>query len=315
MARSRKQEIGVGVLLLVALVLLAYMSLKVGAIGALGERVHATVQLADAAGLTEGALVKLAGVEIGAVDELVVVDGQAQISLSIDASLGIRQDARAQVRARSVLGEKFLSLTPGSADAPLLRDGDVLYNTAAQVEIDQLLNAMLPLIEQVDGQALAAVLDATAHALQSDPDRVERMLGDLEVILENTAAASQQVPELLASAEQTLQKVDRTADQASPMLRDGRAVLSRLDEATVGLPHAVDDAEDALAEVRALIGETRTAVDHGDDLLSVLSERSDDIELIIDNVAEIDKWELRRLLREEGIRVRLRSQPVIEPER
>ena len=36
----------------------------------------------------------------------------------------------------------------------------------------------------------------------------------------------------------------------------------------------------------------------------------DNLETVLDNMSEIDKWELRRLLREEGILVRLKRSSV-----
>jgi phage antirepressor YoqD-like protein len=36
-----------------------------------------------------------------------------------------------------------------------------------------------------------------------------------------------------------------------------------------------------------------------------------DVRQVLENVAEIDKWELRRLLREEGILIRVREREVV----
>ena len=104
------------------------------------------------------------------------------------------------------------------------------------------------------------------------------------------------------------------AGEMSPLMRDGQVVMSRLTAATEGLPQTAQEATDTLTDTRALINETRQAVSQGDELLTLINENSDDIELIIDNLSEIDKWELRRLLREEGIRVRVRSQEVVPAE-
>jgi ribosome-interacting GTPase 1 len=100
----------------------------------------------------------------------------------------------------------------------------------------------------------------------------------------------------------------------APLMRDGQVVMSRLTTATADLPQTAQAATATLTDTRALINETRQAVSQGDELLSLINENSDEIELIIDNVSEIDKWELRRLLREEGIRVRIRSKTVVPAE-
>ena len=60
MASSRKQEIGVGLLVLTAMALLAFMSIKVGALRNVGDEIQLKVTLADAAGLSDGAAVRIA---------------------------------------------------------------------------------------------------------------------------------------------------------------------------------------------------------------------------------------------------------------
>ena len=311
MARSRKQEIGVGALLIVALSLLALMAVKTNSCTGGRDHISVTATLPDAGGISDGSLVKIAGVDVGTVTGLTVVDGQAQLALSIDRSLDIRQDAVVQIRARSVLGEKYIGLTTGTDAAPPLADGDRLTNTRGQTEIDELVNAMGAVLADIDGQALSKALESLARALEEDPERASRMLADAEVILDNVATASADLPALSTAAAETLSRIDGMAEDMRPLTREGRVVLSRISTATEGLPQASEEATATLTETRALINETRQAVSQGEELLSLIQDNSDDIELIIDNLSEIDKWELRRLLREEGIRVRLRSQTVV----
>ena len=59
-------------------------------------------------------------------------------------------------------------------------------------------------------------------------------------------------------------------------------------------------APELLAEIDLAVGDARALID----------ESRGKIQLILDNFSGIDKWELRRLLREEGIVVRLRSREV-----
>ena len=311
MARSRKQEIGVGALLIVALSLLALMAVKTNSCAGGREHLEATVMLADAGGIADGSLIKIAGVEVGTVTALTVVDGQAQLVLSIDRSLDIRQDAEVQIRARSVLGEKYIGLTTGTDAAPPLEDGGALTNTRGQTEIDELVNSMGAVLADIDGEALSSALESLAKALEDDPERATRMLEDAELILDNLATASADLPALSAAAGQTLGRIERVTGEMAPLMADGQVVMERLTIATADLPQAAQEATAALSDTRALINETRQAVSQGDELLSLINENSDDIELIIDNVSEIDKWELRRLLREEGIRVRLRTREVV----
>lgn len=306
MSKSHRHELGVGVLVLGAALLLAWMALQVGALRGLGKSVQATVHMDDAAGLAEGGVIKVAGVDVGRISAMGIEEGQAVLTLDIKESAGIRKDARVQVRARSVLGEKFLELQPGTRDAPLLEDGDELAHGRPPVEIDQLVNELAPLVEAVDPQVIEGTLGVLQDALQDDPERVKRMLDDLEVTLDGAAAASAELPALVAETRTTLASVRRVADEARPVIARADRITTELEQASRGL-------EGTRAELDGLLSDSRQVVQDGGELVQRLEARGDSLERILDNLEEIDKWELRRLLREEGIVVRLKAKEVQEP--
>ena len=97
MAKSRRHEIGVGLLLIAAVALLAWMSLKVGGVQNLGDSIVVQAELEDAAGLSEGAEVKVAGVPVGLVESLVVEHDKAILSMRIQTAAQLREDAILQV--------------------------------------------------------------------------------------------------------------------------------------------------------------------------------------------------------------------------
>ena len=304
MGRSRKHEVGVGVLLLVALGLMAWVSVRIGALQGLGETVSLSVALQDAAGLNEGAEVKIAGVSVGRVRGLRIDHDVAVVDFEVRAAAGLRSDAAVQVRARSVLGEKYLDLSPQSRDAPLLRSGDRLTATRPQTEIDELINALGPVIAAADPAQIDAIVSALHRSLAEDPERLDRMVGDLEVILERGAEAAQELPAAVSEGRAAVAELRRLAADARPVLQRADAVVTQLDAATVNLPETAVQLDGLLVETRGAVAEARG-------VLGVLSGSTDDVQRVLDNLAEIDKWELRRLLREEGILVRLKRSEVV----
>ena len=304
MARSRKHEIGVGILVIVAVGLFAFMSVKAGALVGLGaDRIRLQVTLEDAAGVSVGAGVKVAGVDVGEVVALQVIHDKALLTMEVERSAEIRQDAAIQVRARSILGEKFVAIVPRSTDAPLLDDGATLAETLAQTEIDQLVNALGPLVEELDTEALNGTIRSVNQALAEDPQRLKRILSDTELAVHNLAEASKELPGLVSEGRATLGEVRQVARDARPVLARTEAAVSRLETASQNMPQTVD-------EVRGLVSETRLAVADGRRLIGEVEGSTGDIRQVIKNLKEIDKVELRRLLREEGILVRLKEHEV-----
>ena len=303
MASTRKQEIGVGVLVVTALGLLAFMAIKVGALRNVGEEIQLQVTLGDAAGLTEGAAVRIAGVQVGQVQEMGVVHDKAVIRIAVAKSANVRTDAGIQVRARSILGEKYLEISPRSTDAALIADGATLTVTQPQTEIDELVNSLGPLVQAVDAEAVNVAMSRLSDALEDDPDSIARMLNNIETILENGATASESLPTVLNETRNTLSSVRQVSADARPMIQRTNTMMQRVDAATESLPTITTDVEAAVADARAMVSESRA-------LLKRIDESAASIETVIDNLSEIDKWELRRLLREEGILVRVKENEV-----
>lgn len=304
MARSRRTEIGVGLLLVVSIAVCAGLALQLGSFAGLATRTHVSVALPDAAGLSEGASVSVAGVEVGTVERLELDFDRAVVHLAVDPRYGVRKGALAQVRARSVLGEKYVELVPQDPAAAVLEDGDVLQPGTPQTEIDEMVNQMGPLLASVDPEKMAELVDLFVQALEEDPERVQRMLENLDIVLDNSAKASAELPALVGEARGAIASAERTADllsararEVEPMMRKADGVLTDVQQATEPLPRLVGEAEATLADGRVLIGD--------------LQGSTEQLEEILDNFGEIDKWEMRRLLREEGILIRLKPHEVI----
>ncbi len=107
---TRAQEIGVGVLVVGAAALLGWMSIKISGSSGLGDAVEVAAVFDDVTGLQDGASVSVAGVQVGRVSGLEVDHDRALVRLEIDPAARIREDVQVRVRARSLLGEKYIAL-------------------------------------------------------------------------------------------------------------------------------------------------------------------------------------------------------------
>jgi len=305
MASSRKQEIGVGVLVLVAFGVLAFMSIKVGALRNVGEELQVQVVLGDAAGLSDGAAVRIAGVQVGQVQQMGVDHDQARITMAIAKSAKVRDDVKVQVRARSILGEKYIEITPVSKDAPLLTEGAILEVQTPQTEIDELVNSLGPLVRAIDADAVNVAMGRLTEALEDDPDRVLRMFKDVETILANSAKASGSLEDVVSETRSTLSSVRQVTTESRPLIRRSSAIVNKVDNATDTLPQITEDVQVAVADTRKMIADSHK-------LIQRLESSADTLDTIFENLSELDKWELRRLLREEGILVRFKENEVKE---
>ncbi len=318
LANNRRNELWVGVLLAVALAVLGWLSLQVGAISGVGPTIDVVLRMKDAAGISAGATVSIAGVQVGRVEEMKLDRDTAVAMLRLDAEKAIPRDVRARIRARSVLGEKYLELVPTSKEGGALQDGDVLEISAEQIEIDEMVSTAGTLLNAVDVDALAAGIKAVTDALREDPQRMERAFDHVDTILDNTAKASEGFPGLMERANGSLDRADRLMDtlqaraqEAKSPLARGDKLLADLQEAAKPLPDAVREGREAIAKASSALDKASSTLDSAKKLIGDFDGIDKDIKTILANFSEIDKWELRRLLREEGILIRLKPDEVV----
>ncbi len=296
---QRRHELAVGALLLVALVILAYLAIQVGAFRMQAGTYRVQAVFEHAGGVVEGAVVSVAGVDVGSVDRIWVQDDQAWMELVIDEELALPRDTRAAIRARSVLGEKFVQLLPGAVQGSLLADGDRIVATEGQVEIDEMVNAMGPLLAAVDPEQVARAVAILSQAMSDDPERLERMLGDTELLLHNLRVASEHAPALVDEGRHAVAELRAMTADLRPMLTRGDALLAELERASGPLADAAEQAPDLMNEATVTMGEARQ-------LVAKLEGSTGQLEGILDNLQDFDLQALRKLAREDGVLVRLK---------
>lgn len=299
----RRHEIGVGLLLVVAMFVTGFMALKVGAIGSFTPQVHVEVLIADASGVGPGSAVSVAGVEVGQVDALTIAHHQARLSLLLDRDAEIREDAEVRVRSRSVLGEKYVELTPKSLDAPVLVDGGRLHEAPGRTEIDELVNTIGSLLAGIEPEVLDEVTGSIRDTLAEDPQRLSRMLQNADKALTNIAQATEDLGPLVSEGRATMGAARSAVDTLNRRAQEGKPVLARADDLLVELGRATDGVPGVVDDARLTLAEARKAME-------LVNASADDLQEVLGNLSAFDRDELRRLMREEGILVRLRPKRI-----
>ena len=121
--------------------------------------------------------VKLRGLQVGEVRS-VHADGRKatlDIALKPEYAADIPSDVRARLLPKTLFGEKYVDLVaPARSSARPIRAGDVITQdrTRVGIELQQLMNDLLPLLRTVQPGKLNATLSAFATALEGRGDRI-----------------------------------------------------------------------------------------------------------------------------------------------
>jgi phospholipid/cholesterol/gamma-HCH transport system substrate-binding protein len=139
-----RTEIIVGLFVLVGIACLGYLAIKLGKLEVFGASGYTvTADFPSVAGLKVGDPVEIAGVRVGRVETLgLSEDERAQLKLRLEDSVKLQEDVIASVRARGLIGDKFVLLMPGASDK-IIPPGGKIRETESPPDIPDLIGKIV----------------------------------------------------------------------------------------------------------------------------------------------------------------------------
>jgi phospholipid/cholesterol/gamma-HCH transport system substrate-binding protein len=136
-------EVVVGLFLLVGIFALAWISIRLGRMQVLGLTGYVVyADFPTVGGLKEGASVEIAGVKVGHVEAISLVDYRARVMLRINGGVKLQEDTIASVKTKGLIGEKYMRLSPGGADETIPPSGRI-RETEAPIDIEELIGSFI----------------------------------------------------------------------------------------------------------------------------------------------------------------------------
>ncbi|MBI2213200.1 MAG: MCE family protein [Acidobacteria bacterium] len=252
----------VGAFMLVVLAILGFFILRIEDIGLGGSAKTQTIDVIfpSVAGLDEKSPVRVAGVRVGKVREIRLEGANARATLEIDASIEVRDGARAYVENLGLLGEKYVELYPGAQGAPLASKAKPILGST-QPTIDDVTAQVSKIAEDVK-----AVSASMRNAL-GGPEGEQR----LEEIVENIRDITARMNMILASNEGN---VNATAENLRAITDDLRVEIPRIANSLDRFANSIADTVNENRE------DVRTIVQNSKELATELRATNDNLNAI-----------------------------------
>jgi phospholipid/cholesterol/gamma-HCH transport system substrate-binding protein len=196
------------------------------------------VAFPDASQLADQADVRIAGVSVGAVigKQLDPRGNRMLVTIQMNNKFApIHRDARAILREKTILGETYVELTPGTPNSPFLPDGGELPrgNVLPAVQLDQIFNAL-------DPQTRAAFRQwqqELAVVVKGNDQNLSNVFGNL--------------PTFAADGTDLLQVLDIQHTAVTNLVRNGGTVFAALSHDPTALRNLITSAETTFATTAA----------------------------------------------------------------
>jgi phospholipid/cholesterol/gamma-HCH transport system substrate-binding protein len=139
----KTSEVVVGLFVLVGIICLGYLAIKLGKLEVLGDSGYPLyADFPTVAGLKRGDPVEIAGVKVGRVEAMGLAEDRARLKLRVDDGVKVQEDAIASVRARGLIGDKFVLISPGGSDK-IIPPGGKIRETESPPDIPDLIGKLV----------------------------------------------------------------------------------------------------------------------------------------------------------------------------
>jgi phospholipid/cholesterol/gamma-HCH transport system substrate-binding protein len=232
-------EFKVGVVVLAGIIVLFYMSFRIGKFGSLteGAGYEVVAHFKNVAGLDTKSPVQIAGVEVGRVNKVSLDGTMAKTTLLMKEDTKIPMDSGISIKSFGILGDKYLEITPGKSPV-MAKNGDELKNVVSYADYDEIFQNVSTaaknigdtveqfkgIMNEKDKENLKSSLANLEVASGQFKDMMAENKGNVNRIVANVAAASSKLGPMEDKATATLARIDTIAQD----VEQGKGTLGKL---------------------------------------------------------------------------------------
>ncbi|MGE2728301.1 MCE family protein [Mycolicibacterium vaccae] len=233
-----------GILAVVVIVVTLAGLLGVQRLG-LGKTTY-EADFAQAAGLSAGDQITVAGVNVGSVKGLRLDGDKVVVTLEVDRNVHLGASSRAAIKLTTLLGARYVELRPAGS-GELTEQRIPLSNTEVPYTLQDSLQDATTTFEAVDAQKIAQSMTALSEQLEGAPEILPQALDNVRHLSSVLAGRRDEIGELLRSTQRIAELLGSQQRSLGILMTQGRDVLAdlaarrdmivRLIEATTKLVH------------------------------------------------------------------------------
>ena len=204
-------------------------------------------EFVDATGVVKGDDVRVAGVKVGSVTDIEIIDRtRALVSFDVDS------DA---IRYRNLVGQRYISLSQQVGDTTPLEEDAVIdvRNTSPALDLTVLFNGFKPLFQALSPDDINQLSFEIVQVFQGEGGTLESLLGHTASVTKTLADRDEVITDLIVNLDDVL---DRIADRDSEL----SDLIISFKQLVKGLKQDRKPILDSLEQISALSEETASLV-------------------------------------------------------
>jgi phospholipid/cholesterol/gamma-HCH transport system substrate-binding protein len=269
--KKASTELKVGIFAAAIIAILAYATMKVTESSFMGTGGYElTVTLESVTGLKKKAPVELAGVPVGVIKKIELIDSnRARIIILVDKKVKLPANSKAILRTRGFLGETYVELIPGDPGAGYLEKGSEVISGGQTGDINTMVDQFNSIADDIKKitSSLAEIKEGEGQApinrIVENLDEFTAAIKDLTIknqdninsLAENMAVVASELRALVTQGRENVEDSLEAIASITGKIDRGEGTVGKLindDETVNKLNEAVDNLNDTLGGFRRM---------------------------------------------------------------
>jgi phospholipid/cholesterol/gamma-HCH transport system substrate-binding protein len=217
----------------------------------------------NASGLKAGQFVRIAGVEVGKVEDLTVEpDTTVRVQFTADPSVVLTQGTRAVIRYDDLIGGRYLALEEGAGDVKRLAPGATigLTNTSPALDLDALIGGFRPLFRALDPDQTNALTEQLIKAFEGQGDTIGSFLTQTADLTNKLADRDELIGQVVTNLNTVLGSLGDQSTQFAKAIDSLSTLVATLAGRKTTIADAVGNVNAASGTIADLLEQARPPV-------------------------------------------------------
>jgi phospholipid/cholesterol/gamma-HCH transport system substrate-binding protein len=213
-------------------------------------------EFTDATGVTKGDDIRIAGVKVGTVKDIQIVDRtRALVTFTVQESTTLSRATRADIRYRNLVGQRYISLSNGIGDSDRLKEGATIpvSQTSPALDLTVLFNGFKPLFEALSPSDINRLSYEIVQVFQGEGGTLEGLLAHTASVTSTLADRDQIISQLVDNLNEVLAHIVSRDDQLNRLITTFRTFVGGLKDDRQAILGSLDQISNLSVETAGLV--------------------------------------------------------------
>ncbi len=247
------------VFILVTTMATGLLIITIGNISFAGSKEYKAV-FVDATGVVKGDDIRIAGVKVGTVSGVEIVDRtRAQVTFSVAEDTPLSEATHASIRYRNLVGQRYISLSETIGDTGQLDEGATIPvdQTSPALDLTVLFNGFKPLFEALSPEDLNQLSYEVIQVFQGEGGTLEGLLTSTASVTQTLANRDEVINDLIDNLNEVLVNIADRDQELTRLIQSFQVFVGGLKDDRKAILSSLDQISALSAQTAGLVGGIR----------------------------------------------------------